>query len=115
MVRPKYDDVPARIRKNDAAVAFFHVLENELQHSANGENVVRNTATDAADAFVRIIEAHRVVNWPQREDIQNDMRNDLDDYLFDVVRDEKGVALTEETIDEIVDRVIAIARARLAA
>jgi type I restriction enzyme, R subunit len=43
------------------------------------------------------------------------MRNDLDDYLFDVVRDERGVALTEETIDEIVDRVIVIARARLAA
>ena len=29
-------------------------------------------------------------NWTQRDDIQNEMRNDLDDYLFEVVRDQKG-------------------------
>ena len=55
------------------------------------------------------------MNWTQREDIQNDMRNDIDDYLFDVVRDKKGTPLTVKVVDEIVDRVIAIARVRLAA
>jgi hypothetical protein len=39
----------------------------------------------------------------------------LDDYLFDVVRDEKGFALAVNTIDVIIDRVMAVARARLAA
>ena len=40
-----------------------------------------------------IIARRRVVNWAQRDDIQNEMRNDLDDYLFDVMRDESIVAL----------------------
>jgi type I restriction enzyme R subunit len=53
------------------------------------------------------------VNWPQREDIQNDMRNDLDDYLFEVVRDEHGYALTPEVMDDIIDRILSIARARM--
>jgi type I restriction enzyme R subunit len=54
-----------------------------------------------------------VVNWIQRDDIQNEMRNDLDDYLFDVVRDQKRYALTPVAMDEIIDRLLSIARARL--
>ncbi len=54
-----------------------------------------------------------VVNWTQREDIQNEMRNDLDDYLFDVMRDQKGVPLTPAIMDNIIDRILSIARARL--
>ena len=59
------------------------------------------------------IEQRRVINWTQRDDIQNEMRNDLDDYLFDVVRDQKGYALTPAAMDEIMDRLLSIARARL--
>ena len=60
-----------------------------------------------------IIESRRVVNWTQREDIQNEMRNDLDDYLFDVIRDQKGLPLTPAIMDDIIDRTLSIARARL--
>jgi len=60
-----------------------------------------------------IIARRRVVNWTQHEDIQNEMRNDLDDYLFGVVRDEKGHNLTPDLMDETIDRVLGIARTRL--
>ena len=59
------------------------------------------------------IEQRRVVNWTQRDDIQNEMRNDLDDYLFDVVRDQKGYQLTSAVMDNIIDRLLSIARARM--
>ncbi len=45
--------------------------------------------------------------------IQNEMRNDLDDYLFDVMRDGKGHPLTPDLMDEIIDRILSIARARM--
>jgi type I restriction enzyme R subunit len=41
------------------------------------------------------------------------MRNDLDDYLFDVMRDQKGLPLTPAIMDDIIDRTLSIARARL--
>ncbi len=62
---------------------------------------------------LQIVQKRRVVNWAQREDIQNDMRNDLDDYLFDVVRDQKGYALTPDAMDDIIGRLLSIARARM--
>jgi type I restriction enzyme R subunit len=40
------------------------------------------------------------------------MRNAIDDYFFDVARDEMGVALSVETLDDLEDRLMAVARAR---
>jgi hypothetical protein len=57
--------------------------------------------------------AVNISNWTQRDDIQNEMRNDLDDFLFDVMRDGKGHPLTPDSMDEIIDRILGIARARL--
>ena len=74
---------------------------------------MRADAAGAAETMLNIISRRRVVNWTQRGDIQNEMRNDLDDYLFDVVRDGKGHPLTPDLMDEIIDRVLSIARARL--
>jgi type I restriction enzyme R subunit len=95
-------------------VAFFHVLEKEMRESAAGMGDIVRPSSEAAERLFEIIERHCVVNWVQREDIQNDMRNDIDDFLFDVVRDEMGVPLTVEEIDRIVDRVLGIARIRMA-
>jgi type I restriction enzyme, R subunit len=75
---------------------------------------VRADAAEAAETMLNIISRRRVVNWTQRDDIQNEMRNDLDDYLFDVMRDGKGHPLTPDLMDEIIDRILSIARSRLA-
>jgi type I restriction enzyme R subunit len=74
---------------------------------------VKAEAAEGAEAMLGIVERRRVVNWTQRDDIQNEMRNDLDDYLFDVMRDAKGIPLTPAIMDDIIDRTLSIARARL--
>jgi len=40
------------------------------------------------------------------------MRNAIDDYFFDVLRDQKGIRLPVETLDEIDLRIMDLARAR---
>jgi type I restriction enzyme R subunit len=93
VVRPRNDDVPADIRGNANAVAFYHALEKHLDAvSTNGRDIHSDSA-EAAQIMLDRIEQRRVINWTQRDDIQNEMRNDLDDYLFDVVRDQKGYVL----------------------
>jgi type I restriction enzyme R subunit len=112
VVRPKHDDVPQHLRGNDTAVAFYHAIEKHLSAVAPGSDV-RADAGEAAEAMLDIIARRRVVNWAQRDDIQNEMRNDLDDYLFDVMRDGKGHQLTPDIMDEIIDRILSIARTRM--
>ena len=43
---------------------------------------------------------------------QNSLRNAIDDYFFDVLRDEKGVALSDEVLDELEAGIVKLARAR---
>jgi type I restriction enzyme R subunit len=112
VVRPRHEDVPENVRNNDTAVAFYHALEKHLSDAAPGRNV-RAEAAEGAAAMLEIVERRRVVNWAQRDDIQNEMRNDLDDYLFDEMRDRKGLPLTPAIMDDIIDRTLSIARARL--
>lgn len=113
VVRPQHDDVPAHLRGKDNAVAFYHALEKYLREAAANGHDIRADAAEAAETMLDIVDKRRVVNWPQRDDIQNEMRNDLDDYLFDVMRDQKGYPLTSATMDDIIDRLLGIARARL--
>ena len=40
------------------------------------------------------------------------MRNAIDDYFFDVLRDEEGVELEVEALDELEKRIMNLARAR---
>lgn len=114
VVRPRHDDVPQHLRGNDTAVAFYHALEKHLASVGAQGRDMKADAAEAAETMLGIITQRRVVNWAQRDDIQNEMRNDLDDYLFDVVRDGKGYPLTPDLMDEMIDRILSIARARLA-
>ena len=46
------------------------------------------------------------------ETAQNDMRNAIDDYFYDVLRDEKGIELAEGQMDDLLARIMRLAQAR---
>jgi type I restriction enzyme R subunit len=51
------------------------------------------------------------VRWRENADAQNAMRNDLDDLLFGLQRT-KGMTLTFEQMDAILEAILRIARNR---
>jgi type I restriction enzyme R subunit len=70
----------------------------------------------AADVAVRIddaIQSRLVVDWRTNADRQNDMRNAIDDLLYDV-KSERGLPLTVEDMDAIIERSLDIAKNRYA-
>ena len=58
-----------------------------------------------------VIRKHNIVRWRENADAQNAMRNDLDDLLFSLQRT-KGITLTFEQMDAILEAVLRIARNR---
>ena len=46
---------------------------------------------------------------------QNGLRNAIDDYFFDVLRDQKGIGFDVDTLDELELRIMNLARARFPA
>ncbi|MGE0180763.1 MAG: type I restriction endonuclease subunit R [Parvularculaceae bacterium] len=102
---------PAALKGNDDGQAFYGVLENELTRP-NGMKISENEAASVALAIIEIIKAHHIVDVWSNPVAQNRMRNAIDDYFFDVVRDQKGVDLSVEALDEIEKKLMNLARAR---
>jgi type I restriction enzyme R subunit len=103
--------VPDAIKGNDDGQAFFGILEGALV-TADGNPIESNEVATIALKIVDIIKAHHIVDVWSNDIAQNKMRNAIDDYFFDVLRDTRGVALPVEVMDEIELKIMDLARAR---
>ena len=107
-------DVPAPIRGNDDAQAFFGILDGRLC-AKDGTRIDGDEAASVAVELIDIIKGHLIVDIWSNEVAQNNLRNSIDDYFFDVVRDERGVDLPVEVLDDLELKIMDLARARFAA
>lgn len=109
------DSLPAALQGRDVAKAFYGVVNEVIDGLAMKEDAVPyGTANVAAEMAVQIDEAIQkrlVVDWRANPDVQNDMRNAIDDLLYEA-RQAKGLSLTPQDMDAIIERALDIAKAR---
>lgn len=104
-------EVPASIKGDEDAQAVFGIVEPALKAAVNG-SASPDVAADISKTIVGIIKQHHIVDVWSNEVAQNNMRNAIDDYFFDVVRDEKGIDIPVEHLDELELQIMDVARAR---
>ena len=107
-------DVPESIRGDEDAQAFFGVLDGQLK--TKGDDSVTGVEVAAiAQQIIDIIKSHVIVDIWSNEVAQNNLRNAIDDYFFDVLRDEKDIDIPVEVLDDLELKIMDLARARFAA
>jgi type I restriction enzyme R subunit len=106
--------VPQVLRSNDDAQAFYGLLQPVLSRSGNGRNA-EEAAAEIALKLIEIVKAHHIVGVWSNDIAQNNMHNAIDDYFFDVLRDEKGIELPLDDIDTLEAQIMDVARARFPA
>jgi len=105
------DDVPETVRYNaDAQAVFRLVRETIAPYRTDGDDAETRAAQVALD-IDRIIDERRTVNWTRNPDVQNQMRNAIEDRLFEL-KDKGGVPLTLVDIDNVMERSIEVAKVR---
>ena len=109
--RDRGEGMPQVLRGNDHAQAVFGILKERLCGN-HGIQVHHGEVAAMALAVMEIIQAHLMVGIWSNEEAQNTLRNAMDDFFFDVVRDQKGIAVPEEILDELQRDVMDLARAR---
>ncbi|MEI6725310.1 MAG: HsdR family type I site-specific deoxyribonuclease [Actinomycetes bacterium] len=112
VVAGRHDGAPPRLQDDDAALAYFGVIRPVLQDAGLDDDHGEQVAIDAAMAVPDILRRHDKVHFWDDADAQNRALNDLDDYFFDVVRDDAGAQLTTEAIDDLISRIMWVARSR---
>jgi type I restriction enzyme R subunit len=93
-------DVPAKLTSYPAAQPYWSQLRElalpfdvDAAASPNGDLLA-----DMAIALERIIAERKVRDWTRNSDVQNAMRNELEDYLYDL-RASKNVDLAPTEMD----------------
>ena len=111
MVRRDTTDLPEPVREDPLTRAFYGCIHEALRIVDGARPPgIQVISADAARCIVEIINTHRRVDWAASADVENAIKNDIDDYVFDVIRGEHGVALSPEAIDTLVDQLLMVAR-----
>ena len=99
-------DIPHQLRNLRDAPAYYGVMretpKNQLSEDIRVEMAIQIEA---------LIEKNKIRDWVDNPDVLNNMRNSIEDYLYDI---EKGhqVRFNNIELDEIIEQVVDIARKR---
>jgi type I restriction enzyme, R subunit len=105
------DQLPAPLYDRDEAKAFYGVVAEVFDRPYGNKVMSPDAKADVAVKIDDIIRKKLVVDWDMNPDVQNQMRNDIDDLLYSVKADGK-LPITTEDMDAIVERSIDIAKRR---
>jgi type I restriction enzyme R subunit len=107
-----HDDVPITIKSNDEACAYYGVIK---PYFMKYESIKSETDTISAETSLkiqRIIDEHWKVDFWADDNAQKATINDIDDFLYDEVKDKFDVVLSIEQMDEIIEKTMHIAKSR---
>jgi type I restriction enzyme, R subunit len=107
------DDLPPVLQGDADAAALFGLLRPFLASHLGDPAQAETTAAEAALAVWGIFRRHRKVGYWDDLDAQRRTINAIDDYLYDEVKGARGIALSTDEMDQIIDRTLQLARHRM--
>ena len=112
VVTRHHDDIPDKLSGNEDAMAYYGVLKPFFaQHDlepAQSEEI----AADTGLAIQEILTRHWKVQFWDDDDARKQAINDIDDYLYDEIKGKKGVEISLDQMDELIERTMQVARHR---
>lgn len=108
----EHDDVPELLKNNDNAIAAYGVIHPILSELGLEEVQLKELSAECAAAFDKIIDSNNKVNFWNDDDAINNVKDMMDDYFYDVIRDEKGISIPSNIMDQVIEKVLFIERKR---
>jgi type I restriction enzyme R subunit len=114
VVSRKGDDLPPALNGDADAAAVYGLLRPFVANHLGDDEQAQNTAAEAAMAVWDIFRRNRKVGYWDDLDAQRRTMNEIDDYLYDEVKGARGIALSTDEMDEIIEKTMQLARHRMA-
>jgi len=113
VVHRKDDDLPPTLRGDPDGAAVYGLLKPFIAAHSTDAVAVDEIAADAAKAVWSIFQRNRKVGYWGDVDAQRRTINEIDDYLYDEIKNSRGVALTTSEMDEIIEKSMQLGRHRI--
>ena len=104
------DDVPDAIRNNREACAYFGAIKPCLSKIDMDDSQTDDIAIKTTLAIQTAIDKNWKVDFWNDSDAQNTVKNEIDDFFYDVVEDGYGIDLSSEQMDEMISQTMQIAK-----
>ncbi|HOC94180.1 MAG TPA: HsdR family type I site-specific deoxyribonuclease [Bacteroidales bacterium] len=105
------DNVPEKLKHYEIAKAYYGEINDIIGVYGEDRPEWAEIKAELSIAVDEIIRARRIVNWTTNPDVQNQMRTDIEDRLFDL-KEKLGIDLTFEDMDMIIEKCLEIAKVR---
>lgn len=112
VVTRHHDDIPETLTGNEEAMAFYGVLKPFFELHDLEQSACEAIAAETALAIQSILDRHWKVQFWDDDNAQKQAMNDIDDYLFDEVKGKKGVEISLDQMDELIDKTMQVTRHR---
>jgi type I restriction enzyme, R subunit len=99
------------LRQHDVALAFYGVIVETIGKHEAAEDRRTELGAEVSLGIDEIICRMKIVNWETNTDVQNQMRNRIEDYLFEL-KDKHSISLDFEDMDGIMEQCLDIAKVR---
>ena len=112
VVLKKHGDVPGNINGNDEACAYYGIIKLYFMRYEAENQDIKAVSAETSLAIQGIIDEHWKVDFWTDDDAQKAAINDIDDFLYDEVKNKFGMALRLDQMDEIIEKTMQIAKSR---
>jgi len=109
----KHDDIPEKLDSNEHAQAFYGVLKPFFEEQVPDAPACDDLSADAALAIQDILRRNWKVHFWDDHDARKKAINDIDDFLYDEIKGRRGISLSVEQMDDIIERSMQLARHRM--
>lgn len=93
----EYSDIPAPLKERKLLHPYFRNLKKQLaNYPLSAEQLCA-----VVETIVQLIEQHKIVDWDSNIEVERRVRIEIEDYLFDTVKDQFGIPLTLDEIDTL--------------
>ncbi|MEQ8657158.1 MAG: HsdR family type I site-specific deoxyribonuclease [Hyphomicrobiales bacterium] len=107
------DDVPAALKGNESGSSIYRNLIDGFA-SVVPPTEASDFAERTAVAFDEIMRRHRKIGWQDDPDTLNEIRNAMDDFLYDEIKNAHGLyGLQTDAMDTMIDSALGIGRRQL--
>ena len=103
------DNLPSSLDGKELAKAFFGTLHKVIEEENELDEKSRDKIAEISLRISEIVREHSIVDWVKNRDIQNQIKNKIEDYICEE-KDRLGWALDFESMDRIMDEIIKTAK-----
>jgi type I restriction enzyme, R subunit len=111
-VRNRKDDgTPSILEGNDIAKAFFGLSDDIISNKNSKIEDIKLVNAEIGLKIDEIFKRNLVVDWHTKDDIQNNILNEIEDYLYEL-KEVKKLDMSFDDIDKILEKTLEVGKKR---